>query len=92
MLRGGSVTIFGDGSPRRGCVHVEDAVKGALRAASGTPATCLIGTGIVTSTQMIFDALARLTGYEREAEYEPQCPGDIQRIYLDSPCAQQEWG
>jgi len=92
MLANTEATIFGDGSQRRDYVYVEDVVEAALRAATETPATCLIGTGIGTTTQEIYDHLARLCGYERPASYGPERPGDIQRIMLDASRAQAVWG
>lgn len=92
MLRGEPVTIFGTGGQQRDYVYVEDVVEGAVLAASETPSTCLIATGIGTSTQQICDGLSRLTGYERPPVYAPERPGDIQRIYLDPSHAREVWG
>jgi UDP-glucose 4-epimerase len=92
MLRNEPVMIFGDGSQQRDYVYVDDVVEACVRAATGDGATCLIGTGRGTSTQTIFDTLARFTGYERAVEYGPERPGDIQRIWLDSSRARDAWG
>lgn len=92
MLANTEATIFGDGSQRRDYVYVEDVVEAALRAATDQPATCLIGTGIGTSTQQIFEHLARLSGYERAPIYGPERSGDIQRIMLDASRAREVWG
>ena len=64
----------------------------AIRGATRTPATCLVGTGLGTSTQSIFDTLAALTGYETPVRYGPERPGDIQRIWLDASRAREVWG
>ena len=45
-----------------------------------------------TSTQQIFDTLARLTGYPKPVEYAPERPGDIQRTWLSSARAREVWG
>jgi UDP-glucose 4-epimerase len=92
MLANDPVTIFGDGSQQRDYVYVDDVVEAAVRAATDTPATCLIGTGRGTTTQEIYAHLARLSGYERAVEYGPERPGDIQRIWLDSGLARSTWG
>lgn len=92
MLANEEATIFGDGSQRRDYVYVEDVVEAAIRAATDHPATCLIGTGIGTTTQEIFNHVARLSGYERSAQYGPDRPGDIQRIMLDASHAHDVWG
>lgn len=91
MLRGEPVTIFGDGSQQRDYVYVADVVEAAIRGATRTPATCLVGTGIGTSTQVIFDTLATLTGYEAPVRYDRERPGDIQRIWLDASRARTTW-
>ena len=91
MLRGEPVTIFGDGGQLRDYVYVADVVEAAIRGATRTPATCLVGTGNGTSTQSIFDTLAALTGYEAPVQYGPERPGDIQRIWLDSSLAKDVW-
>jgi UDP-glucose 4-epimerase len=73
-------------------VYVEDVVEACIRAATRDAASCLIGTGQGTSTQAIFDTLARLTGYQRAVQYGPERPGDIQRIWLDASHARAVWG
>jgi UDP-glucose 4-epimerase len=92
MLRGEPVTIFGDGSQQRDYVYVDDVVDAALLAATGAPATCLIGSGSGTSTQTIWETLARLTGTGGVPLYAAERPGDIQRIWLDSSRARTVWG
>ena len=92
MLAGEPVTIFGDGSQERDYVYVADVVEAAVLGADGEPATCVVGTGQGTSTQQIFDTLARLTGYERLPIYADERPGDIAAIRLDVSRAHALWG
>ena len=92
MLRNEPVTIFGDGSQTRDYVYVDDVVEAAMRAASGTPETCDVSTGVEISTGTIFEVLARLTGYERAVIYNDERPGDIARSQLDPAKAEQVWG
>ena len=92
MLAGIEATIFGDGSQQRDYVYVADIVDAALRAATGEPATCEVGSGRGTSTLDIFRHLARLTGYDREPVFAPERPGDPQAIYLDTSRASERWG
>ena len=83
MLAGEAVTIFGDGSQQRDYVYVDDVVEAALLAAEREPATCVIGTGEGTSTQRIFDTLARdhrLLAAPRVRRGAPRRPrGDLPR-------------
>jgi UDP-glucose 4-epimerase len=92
MLRGEPVTIFGDGSQQRDYVYVDDVVDAALLAATGAPATCLIGSGRGTSTLSIWETLARLTAADGAPLYAAERPGDIQRTWLDSSHARAVWG
>ena len=92
MLAGEAVTIFGDGGQRRDYVYVDDVVGAAMLAATERAATCLIGSGVETSTLEVFEALARLTGYQRAPEFRPERPGDIARIALDPAQAKRVWG
>jgi len=92
MLRNECVTLFGDGRQTRDYVYVEDVVEAAMRASDGVPETCDISTGIEVSTGQIFEALARLTGYEQPVFYADERPGDIARSMLDPAKAGRVWG
>ena len=92
MLAGQPVTIFGDGSQERDYVFVADVVDGAIRGAEGEPATCVLGTGVGTTTQQVFDTLAEATGYQRPPVYADERSGDIAAIRLDVTRARELWG
>ena len=92
MLAGREATIFGDGSQQRDYVYIDDLIDATLRAATGEPATCEVGSGHGTSTLEIFRLLARLTSYEHEPVFADERPGDIQAIYLDPSRALERWG
>jgi UDP-glucose 4-epimerase len=92
MLAGEPVTIYGDGSQVRDYVYVEDVVDAAVRAADHEATTCNVGTGVPTSTQQVFDAVAAAAGYERPPVYAPERPGDIQQIAQDASKARELWG
>ena len=74
-------------------MYVDDVVDAALRAARlSTGATCMIATGVGTTTQRIFDLLAGEVGYDLPPRYAPERPGDIQRIALSPRRARELWG
>jgi UDP-glucose 4-epimerase len=92
MLAGEPATIFGDGSQRRDYVYVGDVVEAAVCAGREVPATCVVGTGVATSTREVFDGLAALCNYERPPVFEAERPGDIPAISLDPARARAVWG
>jgi UDP-glucose 4-epimerase len=92
MLAGEPVTIFGDGSQRRDYVFIDDVVEAAVLSAQRQPGTCLIGTGVATSTREVFDAIAAAAHYERPPVFGPERPGDIPQIAQDASRANALWG
>ena len=77
-------TIFGDGEQTRDFVFVDDVVDAFVRASNtGGGLTVNIGTGVETSVQQLFDAMARMTGLEEPARYAPPRPGELARSSLD---------
>jgi UDP-glucose 4-epimerase len=92
MLANEPVTIFGDGSQRRDYVYVDDVVDAAVRAATADAGTCLIGTGVATSTREVFDAIAAAANYERPPVFGPERMGDIPQIAQDASRAGTLWG
>lgn len=93
MLGGERPTIFGSGDKTRDYTHVSDVVSANLLAMEqGKNAICNIGTGVETSDQEIFDALAEALGYDGSPLYTSVRPGEIQRICLDWSKAERELG
>jgi len=93
MLRGERPTIFGQGDKTRDYVQVSDVVAANLLAMEkGRNATYNIGTGVETSDQEMFDALAELIGYKGNPHYAPVRKGEILRICLEYSKARKELG
>jgi UDP-glucose 4-epimerase len=93
MLHGEQPTIFGPGDKTRDYTHVSDIVEANILAIErGRNLICNIGTGVETSDQDIFDAIARALGYSSSPIYTSVRPGEIQRICLDWSKADQELG
>jgi UDP-glucose 4-epimerase len=77
-------TIYGDGGQTRDFVFVDDVVDAFVRAAEkGGGLLMNIGTGVETSVQQLFDAMAELTGYDDEPRYAPERAGELRRSALD---------
>ena len=93
VLGGEQPTIFGPGDKTRDYTHVSDIVEANILAIErGRNLICNIGTGVETSDQDIFDAIARALGYSSSPIYTSVRPGEIQRICLDWSKAEKELG
>jgi UDP-glucose 4-epimerase len=84
LLAGERPTIFGDGEQTRDFVFVDDVCDAFVRAGEkGGGLMVNIGTGIETSVQQLFDAMARTTGFSEPARYAPPRAGELRRSALD---------
>ncbi len=93
MLTGKQPTIFGPGDKTRDYVHVSDIVEAnVISLDRGKDVVCNIGTGVETSDQEVFDALADTLGYKERPIYAPVRKGEVYRISLDSGKARDELG
>jgi UDP-glucose 4-epimerase len=85
MLKGETPTIFGDGTKTRDYVFVEDIAEANLQALSrGEGGTCNLGCGAQISDYEIFDVIRRGVGFDKQPQYAPRRPGEIEHIALDS--------
>ena len=93
MLNGERPRIFGSGEAVRDYLYVDDVVAAnvlALDRASGEILN--LGTGVPVSVNDIVRELNRILGSSLKPIYEPERPGEIQRIYLDASRAKQVMG
>lgn len=93
MLRGETPTIFGNGDKTRDYVFVSDVVEANVLALDRAPGETLnIGTGIETTDQEVFDAIAEAVGFSRPAHYAPERKGEVRRIALSCDRAREVLG
>jgi UDP-glucose 4-epimerase len=93
MLAGKPLVVFGDGNDERDYVFVGDVVDAIAKAGSGTSKGPFnVGTGIGTSTNRIFELVAKFCGHTEPVVHGSPRPGDINRISLDSSKAGRDLG
>lgn len=84
LLGGEPCTIFGDGEQTRDFVFVDDVVDAFVRAADrGAGVRCNIGTGVETSVNVLYRAMADAAGVVEPAVHAPARVGELQRSALD---------
>jgi GDP-L-fucose synthase len=89
-----AVTLWGDGSPTRDFLYVEDAAEGILRAAehyNGSEPVNL-GSGMEISIKDLATLIARLTGYQGEFVWDTSKPNGQPRRALDVSRAEKFFG
>jgi UDP-glucose 4-epimerase len=87
--------IFGDGEQTRDFVYVDDVVDAFVRAADAARASGLvvnIGTGVETSVNELYAAMAEAAGVADPASHEPARAGELARSALATGLARAELG
>jgi GDP-L-fucose synthase len=88
------VVMWGDGSPTREFLYIEDAARGVVLAAqhydSGEPAN--LGNGKEVSISDLARQIARLTGFHGEIVWDASRPNGQPRRCLDTSRAEREFG
>jgi GDP-L-fucose synthase len=88
------VVLWGDGSPTREFLFVDDCADGLLLAASrydgAEPVN--LGTGIETSIRELAELIAELTGFEGELIWDTSMPNGQPRRQLDASRAERLFG
>jgi GDP-L-fucose synthase len=90
----GEVVLWGDGSPTREFLYVEDCADGLLRAAElyDEPEPVNLGTGDEISIRELAGAIAELTGFAGEIRWDTSMPNGQPRRSLDASRAEQLFG
>jgi GDP-L-fucose synthase len=88
------VTLWGDGSPTREFLYVDDCVEGLVLAADrydgADPVN--LGTGVEISIRELAEQIAELTGFEGEIEWDTSMPNGQPRRSLDASRARKLFG
>ena len=90
----GEIVLWGDGSPTREFLYVDDCVEGLALAAErydgAEPVN--LGTGVETSIRELADTVADVTGFEGEIVWDTSMPNGQPRRSLDSSRAAERFG
>ena len=88
------VVLWGDGSPTREFLYVDDAAEAFLLAAERyeDPAPVNIGTGVEISIRELADTIAELTGFEGRIVWDTSMPNGQPRRALDASRAEEAFG
>ena len=90
----GEVVLWGDGSPTRDHLYVDDCVEGLLLAADrwSGPEPVNLGTGFEISFRELADVIADLTGFDGEIVWDTSQPNGQPRRVLDASRALELFG
>jgi GDP-L-fucose synthase len=90
----GEVVLWGDGSPTREFLYVDDCAEGLLLAAArydgAEPVN--LGTGVETSIRELAETIAELTGFDGQIVWDTSMPNGQPRRQLDASRAEQLFG
>jgi GDP-L-fucose synthase len=88
------VTLWGDGSPTREFLYVDDCVEGLVLAADrydgAEPVN--LGTGVEISIRELAEQIAEITGFAGEIEWDSSMPNGQPRRSLDASRAHELFG
>jgi GDP-L-fucose synthase len=89
-----TVTLWGDGSPTREFLYVEDAAEGITLATEryDKPEPVNLGSGEEISIKNLADLIKRLTGYQGAVVWDTTKPDGQPRRLLDVSRAEREFG
>jgi GDP-L-fucose synthase len=89
-----AITLWGDGSPSREYLYVDDCAEGFLLAAErydgAEPVN--LGTGVETTIRETAELVAELTGFSGEIHWDSSMPNGQPRRSLDASRAKREFG
>jgi len=88
------VVLWGDGSPSREFLHVDDCVEGLLLAADryDRPEPVNLGTGVETTIRELAETIADVTGFTGELVWDTSMPNGQPRRSLSTERAAELFG
>jgi GDP-L-fucose synthase len=88
------VVLWGDGSPTREFLYVDDAAEAFVAAAEryDDPEPVNIGTGVESSIRELAETIAELTGFNGEIVWDTSMPNGQPRRALDASKAKKAFG
>jgi GDP-L-fucose synthase len=88
------VVLWGDGTPTREFLYVDDCVEGLVRAAEryDGPDPVNLGTGEEISIRELAELIAELTAFDGEIEWDTSMPNGQPRRSLDASRARELFG
>ena len=91
---GDEVVLWGDGSPSREFLYVEDCAEGLLLAADRYDGSepVNLGTGVETSIRELAETIAELTGFSGRIVWDTEMPNGQPRRSLDTHRARELFG
>ena len=90
LLSGAPCRIFGDGEQTRDFIYVDDVVDAFVRSMdAGSGMLLNIGTGVETSVNKLYAAMASAAGVTAAPIHDDPRPGELARSSLDSTLAQR---
>jgi UDP-glucose 4-epimerase len=94
MLRGETLTIFGDGEQTRDFINVHDVVQANIKAAHavGVSGAFNLGSAERITINALVDFLREASGIEPKVVHGPPRPGDVRHSLADISAAKRAFG
>jgi len=95
MLAGSPCTIYGDGEQTRDFVYIDDVVDAFARAGRVPEAAgerMLVGTGVATTVNTLFERCADATDYPHAPVFGPERAGEVRHSIVDATRAREILG
>jgi nucleoside-diphosphate-sugar epimerase len=84
LARGGTFTLYGDGTVSRGWTYVSDVVDATVAAIERGAGTYNVGGALEASMRESIELFERVSGRTLDVRREPEVPGDQRRTQADT--------